>query len=298
VGRVPVGPDPAGVAVSPDGKLVFVANRNSGGKSRPDGDSISVVDVAAAKEVRRIEVGNGARPHDIRMVGGKVYFTAEGYRAVGRVDPDRNKVDWTVGLGQKGPTMLAVSRSGNTIVAANADSDNVSVVDGVVKGPSAWEITLLPVGKSPEGVDISPDDKEAWASNEEAGGISIIDLAKKAVIQQLGLQTTHANRLRFTPDGKRVLLADRHTAELVVVDGASRKLIKKVKLPDGVAMSATNRNQIYDFTVTPDSARAFVSVNGPAGHSYIGEIDLSTLELTRRIETGASGDCMAWVVTR
>src|SRR5262245_7521490 len=78
-GRVPIGTDPHGVAVSEDGRLAFVANTNGHNQTIPDGDSISVVDIAARKEVRRVAIGEGTRPHDVHAVGGKVYFSASGF---------------------------------------------------------------------------------------------------------------------------------------------------------------------------------------------------------------------------
>jgi YVTN family beta-propeller protein len=294
--RVPIGIDPHCVAVSADGKLAFVANSNSHNQFQPGGDSISVIDLAARKEVHRVPIGEGARAHDVRVAGGKVYFSAEGYKAIGRYDPARNKVDWLLGLGQKGPHMLVVSSDLNTIFAANHGSNNVSVVDAAEKGPSGWDVTQLPVGKGAEGIDISPDGKEVWTANEESGGISIIDVAKR-VVQNVDLQTQHANRLKFTPDGTRVLLIDRETAELVVVDAGTRKVVKKIRVPGSAPASAALRESVSDFAVSPDSSRAFVTVNAPAGsgRSYIAAIDLRTFEPTSRIETETAGDSIAWV---
>ena len=79
LGTVSVGEDPHGVAASADGKFAFTANANS--------NTISVIDLAARKEVRRVELGPDSHPHDILVAGGKVYFTLEGYKAVGRYDP-------------------------------------------------------------------------------------------------------------------------------------------------------------------------------------------------------------------
>jgi len=240
--------------------------------------------------------GEGARPHDIHVVGGKVYFTAEGYKAIGRYDPARNKVDWMLGLGQNGPHMMAVSKDLNTVFAANNRSNNISVVEGAVAGPPDWTISVIPAGKAPEGIDISPDGKEVWTANEEGGGVSIIDIAKRTP-QTVDLQTKHANRLKFTPDGKRVLLLDRETAELLVVDAATRMAIKRIKLSGNAPGEAVG---VFDFAVTPDSSRAYVTVSARAagGHSYIGVIDLKALALTRRIETDTSADGIAWAETK
>src|SRR5262245_23412802 len=71
VGRVPVGQGPHEVAS--DGKLAFVANYGA----RKPGNTISVIDLATQKEIKRVDLGSLQRPHGIVVSGGKVYFTTE-----------------------------------------------------------------------------------------------------------------------------------------------------------------------------------------------------------------------------
>lgn len=294
VSRVPIGIDPHGVAVSEDGKMAYVANTNAHGKTVPDGDSISVVDIAARKEIRRVEIGQGSRPHEIRVLGGKAYFSASGFKAVGRYDLTRHKIDY-FGLGQNGPHMFAVSKDGKRIFAANNGSGTVSVVDG--EGPPDWTTTIVPVGKTPEGTDLSPDGTEVWTVNEESGSVSIIDAVKKTAKETVDLGTDHANRLRFTPDGKRVVVLDREIGEVVVVDAASRKTVKNIKLPGDTSGQGVS---LGDLVVLPDASRVYVAADGRASGAahYIAEIDLKTLEVTRRIEMPTTPDGLAWAAPR
>ena len=60
MGRVPTADHGHSVAVSGDGKMAYVVNFSEGG--RPD-NSISVVDLAARKEVRRVDLGPLTYPH-------------------------------------------------------------------------------------------------------------------------------------------------------------------------------------------------------------------------------------------
>ena len=289
--RLPLGPDPHVVDISASNKFGVVVNTNDS-SHKPNADSFSVVDLFSRKEVRRVPTGDGSQPHDLRIVGDKVYFATEGFKSIARYDPARNRIDWTVGVGYNGPHMLAVTRDGNTIVGTNPSSKNISIVSDVLKGPLGWKVTHVPIGGEPEGVDISPDGGEAWVTNEAAGGASIVDLARKRVSQHVDLRTTHANRLRFMA-GDRVVLVDRHTAELVVVAASTRQLIKKILMPDSAPISARNRNRAYDVVGESNGTFAYVSVNGPAGRSYIGVVDMVKLELVRRIQTGATADGMA-----
>ncbi len=198
--QIPTARNPHEVTASADGKLAFVASPS---------DGISVIDLAAQKEVRRLDIGPRSAPHDVRFAGGKLYFTAEGYKVIGRYDPASNQIDWLLGIGQDTTHMLVVSNDLNTIFTANRGSDTVTVVGGVSSGPPNWTLTTIPVGgESPEGIDLSPDGQELWTVTRGDGGVSIIDVATKTVIQRLNLNMQDANRVKFTPDGTRVLISD------------------------------------------------------------------------------------------
>ena len=162
--------------------------------------------------------------------GGKVYFTIEGYKSIGRYDPQTNQIDWTLGIGQDGTHLLVLSRDMSTMFMPNRGSNSVTMVEGVTEGPSEAKLTVIPVpGELPEGIDLSPDGREAWTATRNDGGVSIIDVASRQVVQTLDLGMKDANRLKFTPDG-RVLILDGEAASLVVMDAASRREIKRVSL--------------------------------------------------------------------
>ena len=289
VARVPTGQDPHGVSVSSDGRMAYVVNR-----AGPDGNTISVIDIGARKEVDRIPVGPGARLHDIQAAGGKVYFTAQGYRAIGRYDTARKTLDW-LGIGQDGPHQLLVTKDGNTIYAANTDSHHVAVLEGV-NGPN-WKLSLIPVGGEGEGIDMSPDGTEVWvASGEKNGGVAIIDVATKKV-QNVPLQTVHANRLQISSDGKYVIVLDRQAgdSELIILDRATRKQVTRMK----PAPEPGQMIDLGDVVIAPDASRAYVTVFNETvgGRNHVVVLDLKTLTIASRIETPIWADEMAWAHT-
>ncbi len=140
---------------------------------------------------------------------------------------------------------------------------------------------MIPVGKGPEGIDLSPDGKEVWTAHGADGGVSIIDVATGKVKETLDLHTKRSNRLVFTPDGKMVLVSDLGTGELVVLDAPSRKEIKRIKLGAGCAGTL----------VAPDGSRAYVAVTPD---NNVAVIDLKKWEVVARLSTGVSPDGMAW----
>ena len=299
IDRVPIGIDPHGVAVSADGKLAFVANTNAHNKTKPDGDTISVIDLVARKELRKVDLGEGARPHDLRVAGGKVFFTAGGFKAIGRYDPVRDRLSY-FGLGADGMHIIALTKDANTLFVSNNGSNTVTVVEGTASGPPQWKQTVIPVGKTPEGIDISADGKEVWVVNEASGDVSIIDVATKKVSQTVDIKTNHANRLHFTPDGKRVIILDREIGVVVVMDAATRQVVKRIKMSGGEGAESIG---LGDVTIVPDSSRAYVNITTSQlaearrvnGEHYIAEIDLKTMTVTRRFPTGDMSDSIAWV---
>jgi YVTN family beta-propeller protein len=140
---------------------------------------------------------------------------------------------------------------------------------------------VVPVGKGPEGFDVTPDGKELWAAHSRDGGVSIINLFTKAVTHTFSVQTKRSNRLRFTPDGRLVLISDLTAGELVVLERATRKELKRMALG----------KQLAGILVQPDGARAYVAATGD---DNVAIIDLRTLDLVSRIAPGIGPDGMAW----
>jgi len=273
---VRTGDTPHEVVASDDGKLAFVANY---GGSTP-GNNISVIDLAARKELRRVDLGALRRPHGLAFAGGKLYFTAEVNQAIARYDPAANQIDWLLGTGQPTTHMIMVNSDLNRIYTANIGGDSISIIEAA--GVQNWRQTVVPVGKGPEGFDISPDGKQLWAANSRDGSVSIIDLYQKRVVRNFGVATKRSNRLKFTPDGRLVLISDLDAGELLVLDRQTLKELKRIKLG----------HQPAGILITPDSARAYVAITGD---NEVAEIDLKGLELAARLKPGTGPDGMAWI---
>jgi YVTN family beta-propeller protein len=277
VARVPVGAGPHELVVSTDGNLAFASNY---GADAP-GSTLSVIDLETQRERRRVELAPLLRPHGLSYAEGKLYFTAEVNRLVGRYDPAADKVDWLLGTGQSATHMVLATKDASRMFTANIGSDSVTVIERGDR-PNVWNETVVPVGRGPEGLDLSPDGRELWTAHSRDGAVSVIDVASKKVTATIPLGTKRSNRLKFTPDGRMVLVTDLDAGDLVLVDVGSRKETKRVHLgtsPEGILM-------------VPDGSRAYVAVTGD---NFVARFDLKRLEVTGRIEPGRGPDGMAWV---
>lgn len=275
---VPTGEGPHEVVLSPDGKTAYVANY--GGNQTP-GSSISVIDIAMAKETRRVDLSPLVRPHGIQLISGKLYFTAEANRMIARYDPAANKVDWMMGSGQSGTHMVAGTADQKKFATANIGSDSVTIFEfqngAGVPGPS--KISHVAVGKQPEAIDLSPDGKEVWTGLNAEGMVEVVDTAAYKSVAKINIGG-RPYRVKFTPDGRSVVCTMIPTKELLIIDVVSKKETKRIKLesiPLGIVFSA-------------DGKTAFVSAGQP---DVVLKINLDSGEVTGRVETGKVPDGIA-----
>jgi YVTN family beta-propeller protein len=283
IARVPAGEDPHEIVSSADGRFAYISNY---GAFRSPQHTLSVVDLAARKALPPVDLGALLAPHGLSMVNGKVYFTAEGSKAIGRYNPASRQIDWVLGLGQNRTHMLVVAKDESRIFTSNVNSDSISILDREKNGDaSGWIQTIVPVGKGPEGFDVSPDGKEVWAANSHDGTVSIIDLASRKVAQTIDVHTKMANRLQFTPDGKLVIISDLRSGDLVVVDAAARKEVKRLNLGRGAA----------GILIVPDGARAYVAISPD---NKVCVVNLKTFTVVGSIATENGPDGMAWVANK
>jgi YVTN family beta-propeller protein len=293
IARVPVGPDPHEVIASSDGKTAYVSNAYSSPFRE-----IDVIDLIAQKPLPKMDIKPLLNPHGLIFTDGKLWFSAEGSKCVGRFDPESGQVDWCLGTGQDRTHMIYVTPDAKNIYTTNVNAGTVSIIVDTLLPPPVgpngqpfpgaqsrreWIQTVVPVSKGSEGFDVSPDGRELWTASAQDGTISIIDIAARRLSAKLDAKALGANRLKFTPDGKRVLVSSLRNGDLIVYDVASRKEIKRVNIGHGAA----------GILVDTDGSRAFI---GCTADNYVAVVDLKTLEMTSHIDIGGGPDGLAWAV--
>ena len=307
VAKAPVGQDPHEVVASTDGKVAYVSIYGGGAYN-----TIDRIDLIGQQRLPSIDLGPLRGPHGLMFVGGKTWFTAEAAKAIGSYDPAKGAVDWILGTGQDRTHMIFVTGDTKRIFTTNVSSATVSIIEksartgfgpppgpppgqgpggpppGGPRGPMGspggdWEQTVVPVGRGAEGFDVSPDGKELWAANAQDGTVSIIDLAAKRVTDTLQANVRGANRLKFTLDGKLVLITSLSGAGLAILDSATHKELKRIPIARGAA----------GIQLQPNGSRAFIACTG---EGYVAVLDLKTLEIAARIDAGPGPDGLAWSV--
>jgi YVTN family beta-propeller protein len=305
IAKMPVGDDPHEVIASSDGKTAYVSNYGFGAFH-----TLAVIDLVRHKTLPPVDLGALRGPHGLTFVGGKTWFTAEAAKSIGRYDPATNKIDFILGIGQNRTHMIYVAPDMKRIITTNVNSGTLSIIDleavrmpGPPPGPppgngagmppppggpgerTDWNETVVKVGNGSEGFDVSPDGREAWVANAQDGTVSVIDISEKKVTDTISADVSSANRLKFTLDGKLVLVSVPRSNDLTVIDVATHKVTKRIAVGQGGS----------GILMEPDGKRAYVACNSA---NYIAVIDLVTLTVTGKIESGGGPDGMAWAIRR
>ena len=280
VARVPANANPHEVAT--DGRYAYVSN--SGARS------ITVIDLVSRQQVEGIDLGPLGAVHGLWFADAKLYFANEGARIIGQYDPIARRIAWVLGTGRPQSHMIVTSRDGSRIFTSETGPGTVTLLQRDVRpgtGGAAptlgdWVTRVIPTGAGAEGLDLSPDERELWVTNVRDRTLSVVDVASAEVVHTIQLPTTYANRLKFTPDGRHVMVADLRGTDVIVYDAVSRREVRRIDVGGGSE----------GMQMTPDGRRAFVAVSPM---NKVAVVDLANLTVIAEIPGLNNPDGMAWV---
>jgi YVTN family beta-propeller protein len=247
VATVEVGYGPLGVAVTPDGKYVYVTNFGNSSPFNPElgdpGNTVSVIRTSNNKVVDTIEIG-------------KVFG----------------------GFGPL-PAGIAITPNGKRAYVANRGFNTVSVIKiRYLRGKVVNEvITSIPVGDKPANVVITPDGKRAYVTNfstpatptppgTSINSVSVIDTKENEVVATIEDLGTGPLGLAVTPEGDKVYvvnvgdfnpLADpllRDCTEISVIDTKDDKVTARIPIEYSPKFGGPRA-----VAITPDGAYAYVT---------------------------------------
>jgi len=162
IATLPVGICPFGIALSPNGKTLYVANR--GGRLARPGET---TESSAGTDVR-VNIGT-----DI-AIGGSLSFVNTTTFATTQIDVGRQ------------PSALCASPDGKTLFVANSDDDTVSIVDTHsqrIKQTFAVTPKTDPnYGQIPTSLALSDDGKTLYVTCGGANAVAAVALAGPSVI--------------------------------------------------------------------------------------------------------------------
>ncbi len=253
---------PTGVAVSPDGSRVYVANLGS--------NMVSVIDATKTPPAVIANVTViGSSPFGVAVSqdGSRVYVTNRDSNNVSVIDATKTPpvVIAAVAVGGS-PLGVAVSPDGSRVYVANGGGGaaGVSVID-TTKTPPVVSATLR-VGISPFGVAVSPDGSRAYVTNSFSSTVSVIDTTTTppvvtATVPVGNFPTGIPFGVAVSPDGSRVYVANSGSSSVSVID--------VTKAPPVAIATVTVGAEPLGVAVTPDGSHVYVANSGSTTVSVI-----------------------------
>jgi len=165
---IPVGKGPMGIAASPNGLRVYVANLGD--------NTVSVIQTATDTVMATVPVGTFPVSVAAAPDGTKMYVVNDADSTVSVIDMS-NTVVATIPVGTW-PGAIAVNPSGTRVYVASSSDNTVSIIDT----SSNAVVATVPVGKGPGGIAFNPAGTMAYVTNGSDNTVSVIDTSANAVV--------------------------------------------------------------------------------------------------------------------
>lgn len=172
------------------------------------------------------------------------YVSSEKDDAITLIDLKSLEVKGTIATCKRPRHMQMLPGSERRLVVVCSNSDRADVID-LTSGKS---VDRIPLDEDPELLDISPDGKTFYVSNEDDSRMSMIDVATKKVVRTVKTGP-EPEGVKVSPDGKIVYVASEVANIVHVIDVDSGKILHNI----------TVGNRPRRFEITPDGKELWVT---------------------------------------
>ena len=266
-GQLKTGERPRGLALSPDGRLLYVAASNS--------NTIEAWDPRSARLVRSYAAGSDPERFALAPDGQSLFIANEDVALFSRLDLSSGEIVWQAEVGPE-PEGVAVSPDGKLVVGTAETSSTVHFLDAETGAALATAI----VGSRPRDVLFVPTAKEIWVSSELRGTITVFDamtLQTKAKIDLVPafpeIENVQAVEMEVTRDGRRAFVAMGRSNQVAEIDPRTRRVVRS--FPTGF--------RTWGIDLAPDESRLYAA-SGLSGELTI--VDLVENEVSKTVQLG------------
>jgi DNA-binding beta-propeller fold protein YncE len=283
---------PHEISVAPDGRRAVVSNY--GTRDQP-GASVSIIDLAQPREIRRIALAPHTRPHGVAWYAqDRIAVTTEGSQSLLVVDPDAGRVVQAIGTAQAASHMVAVSADAARAYVTNIGSGTTTVIDLA----AGRKVTDLATGAGSEALALSPDGRELWVAARAAAEIVVVDTGTLEITARLPAPGMPI-RIAFAADGRIALVTCAQSSELAAFDRLRRTALGRRKIDVVPAPGAGQRPfaQLAPGSALPvgllwsrDGRTAYVAAT--MGDRVL-RVNGTSLEVLGTIEIGGEPDGLA-----
>ena len=278
------GRGPRGIGVTADGKMLVVANVDSG--------DISLIDRVNGTILKHVPIGKN--PEFVRVRGNQAFVSFEPASVGGppptpgseeakalaaqREEEDEEPakiavVDLTEGKVVKEITGgmetegIEFSADGTKILITNEADENVTVHD-IESGELVKTISTREYGNRPRGIKMAPDGKSYVASVEYGNHLVVLDSDFNFVKEVTTGEVPYG--LTFSRDGSRLLVALSKGQVIQIFDTSNWEVVGQVE----------TGKRCWHFTFTPDDSHILIAC-GRSDEVVV--IDAKELKVTKRI---------------
>jgi YVTN family beta-propeller protein len=291
---------PTSIAVSPDGKLAYVA----------DATAARLYAIEIGKWRKAAELKLNGEPHAVAVdpAGGTIYVAERLAGTVAVIDPKALKVKGRIHV-RKWPVGLAVAKKARRLFVLNQDSHTVSVFD--ISGKSPRFVKEIRAVREPIYAAVTPDERLTIVTNLLPNGaltdptvgavVTVIDNKKLSVASTIKLPpgTTALRGVAVNPNGKWAYvvhgLARFHlpitqlergwvnTYALSIIDLGNLSRTATLLL-DTLTQGAANP---FEIACTPDGTTLYVT------HAGVHELSVIDIQLVHQLLAGKVPDSLA-----
>ena len=267
IGEIPLGINPAGLAISADGMTLYVAGKSNEGK-------LFVIDIASKRIRKTISVGHSPEGVVLSPNGERLYVANRFSNNVSVIHTRSLSEIRKIKVPRE-PVALAMSKDNKTVFVANhlpTESSNAGFVSAVVSIISDDELKVIKEIKLPNGsnalndIAISPDGSFIYISHILAryqfpttqmtrgwmntNALSIIDVNNLTYYNTVLLDDVNKGAanpwgVTVSPNGEKIFVALSGTDELCIIDREKmhQKIERNVKFSENLG---TNNNEILN----------------------------------------------------
>jgi YVTN family beta-propeller protein len=223
---LPSGSDPEEVAISADGKQLYVANEDVG--------LLSVIDASDGTLVETFKVGGEPEGVTVEPQRQRVWVTSEEDGAVFVADLATHKTV-AVKVGPR-PRTIAFLPDGSRAYVPSENGATLTLIDTRKLAPV--RTIDLGQGMRPMGTEVSPDGRFLYVSTGRSKMVLILDTSTNTVSASIEAGPRPWG-IGLTPDAKMLYSANGPSNDVSVIDVTSRQVVKKIPVgrgPWGVAV--------------------------------------------------------------
>jgi YVTN family beta-propeller protein len=248
-----IGKNPLGIAMTPDGKRVYVVNYGDSTDAKTPG-TVSVINsdpTSADFNTVIVSITVGIRPQivTINPSGTTAYVTNSIGNTVSVIDTATNKETTKIAVAGV-PVGVAFTPDGKKAYVTLADKSRVAVIDATTNTASASTIALS--STNPIGIAVNPAGTFAYVADygqgdfQQTGIVSVIDTAKDAEVAKIPVGIGPI-AVAVSPDGARVYVSNYGAGTVSVINAATNKETAESLVGSGPLGISIDTNGTYAY---------------------------------------------------